>query len=181
VLGAATGTTVSSSGSAALIVVLGILLAFVVLQVAALWRIFTKAGEPGWTSLIPVYNAYVLLKIAGRPGWWLLLYFVPFVNVVIAIIAVHELSKSFGHGGEFTLGLLFLPLLFYPLLGFGSDRYLGPGGVVAGLGYPQQFAPPPPGWYPDPSDPSNAVVKRWWDGRQWTQATSDQHWHGPGA
>jgi len=149
-----------------------------VLQIAALWRIFVKAGEPGWSALIPIYNAYVLLKIAGRPGWWLVLYLIPFVNFVIAIIVAHELSKSFGHGGGFTFGLLFLPLIFYPMLGFGSDRYLGPGGVGA-PGSPQQLSPPP-GWYPDPADPANPAVKRWWDGHEWSAATSDQHWHGPG-
>jgi hypothetical protein len=176
VLTAATVTTTGSAAGAAVAVVLGIMLAFTVLQLAALWRIFDKAARPGWTALIPVYNAYVLLKIAGRPGWWLVLYFIPFVNVVIAVIAVYELSKSFGHGGAFTLGLLFLPLIFYPVLGFGSDRYRGPGGV-AGAPADAQVAAPAPGWYPDPWNP---VATRWWDGQQWSTMTSDQHWHGPG-
>src|SRR5436190_14477279 len=60
--------------------------AVIVLYVAELWIVFTKAGRPGWAALIPIYNTYVVIKIAGRPGWWLLLFLIPIVNVVIAII-----------------------------------------------------------------------------------------------
>ena len=126
---AAISAAASSAAGAVLAVVYVVLAAFAIFEIAAFWRIFTKAGRSGWASIVPVYNAYVVLKIAGRPGWWILLCIIPFVNVVIAIIAIHELSKSFGHGGGFTLGLLCLPMVFYPLLAFGSDRYIGPGGA----------------------------------------------------
>ena len=121
-------------------------LAILLVYVAALWRIFTKAGQPGWAAIIPIYNYYVILKIVGRPWWWLLLYLVPIVNLVILIIVLNDLSKSFGHGVGFTLGLIFLSFIFYPILGFGDSRYLGPAGAPAGPPPP----PPPAGTLPPP-------------------------------
>lgn len=90
------------------------------------WRIFVKAGKPGWAAIIPFYNILVELEIVGRPWWWLLLMFVPVVNVVIAVIILLDLAKVFGRGTGFGLGLIFLPFIFIPILAFGSDRYLGP-------------------------------------------------------
>lgn len=104
----------------------------ILVELAAVWRIFQKAGRPGWAAIIPIYDAYVLLKIVGRPGWWLLFYFVPVVNIIVLIVVYHDLSKSFGHGGGFTVGLVFLSFIFIPVLGFGSSRYVGPGGNALG-------------------------------------------------
>jgi hypothetical protein len=101
-------------------------LAFGLLLLVALWKIFSKAGRPGWISLIPIYNAYVLLKMASKPGWWLILFFVPFVNFVIAILFVVGLARNFGKGGGFVVGLIFLPFIFYPILAFGDAQYSGP-------------------------------------------------------
>jgi hypothetical protein len=115
-----------SSGTTALLVVVSIALA--ILEIAALWRIFTKAGERGWKSLIPIYNTIVLLRIVGRPWWWLLLMVIPFVGIVVAIVVLHDLSKAFGHGILFTLGLLLLPGIMMLVLAFGGSRYHGPGG-----------------------------------------------------
>jgi hypothetical protein len=100
-------------------------LAFAVFFIACFWRIFTKAGEPGWASIIPIYNYYVILKIAGRPWWWLLLYFIPIVNFIIFIIVSIDLAKAFGKGGGFAAGLIFLPFIFIPILAFGSATYQG--------------------------------------------------------
>jgi len=130
VMGLGTLLAASSGASGVLIVVYILVL---VLELASFWRIFTKAGQPGWAVIIPFYNYYVMLKIVGRPGWWLILFFIPFVNFIAAIVVLNDLSKSFGHGGGFTVGLLFLPFIFGPILGFGSDRYLGPAG--GGPGY----------------------------------------------
>jgi Family of unknown function (DUF5684) len=120
-------------------------LAFLVLYIVGGWKVFEKAGEAGWKFIIPIYNLYILLKIVGRPGWWLILYFIPFVNIVILIIVWVDLSKSFGHGVGFALGLIFLPYIFLLILGFGSDRYLGPaasgGASAAGGGPPMPPAP----------------------------------------
>ena len=104
------------------------LLTIVVLMLVAQWKIYEKAGKPGWAALIPIYNMVVLLEIVGKPIWWIILFFVPLVNIVIAIIVVHELSKSFGKDVGFTIGLILVGVIFYPILGFGKDQYIGPGG-----------------------------------------------------
>jgi hypothetical protein len=101
-------------------------LAIAVLLIAAMWKVFTKAGQPGWASLIPIYNLYVLCKIAGRPGWWLLLMLIPLVNFIIIIILCIDIAKSFGNGVGFGLGLAILGFIFWPILGFGSAQYQGP-------------------------------------------------------
>jgi Family of unknown function (DUF5684) len=98
-------------------------LAVVILYVAALWRVFAKAGEPGWACLVPIYNVLVLLRIIGKPAWWILLMIVPLVNIVIAIIEHVELAKAFGKGGGFAAGLIFLPFIFYPILAWGDAQY----------------------------------------------------------
>jgi len=109
-------------------------LVVVVIEIIGLWKIFTKAGKPGWAALIPIYNAFVLLDIVGKPGWWFLLMLIPCVNIVIVIIVINALSKSFGQGAGFTVGLIFLGFIFYPLLGFGDYKYVGPGGIPANFG-----------------------------------------------
>jgi hypothetical protein len=107
-------------------------LVILVIAIAAYWKIFTKAGEEGWKSIIPIYNIVVLLKIVGRPWWWLLLMLIPLVNFVVAIVVMNDLSKSFGHGVGFTLGLIFLSFIFYLILAFGSSQYQGPAGAHGG-------------------------------------------------
>jgi len=101
-------------------------LAVVLLMVASVWKVFDKAGEPGWAALIPLYNVVVLLKIVGRPIWWLLLVMIPFVNFIIGILVAMDLGKSFGQGAGYGLGLIFLPFIFYPMLAFGDASYRGP-------------------------------------------------------
>jgi uncharacterized membrane protein YhaH (DUF805 family) len=103
-------------------------IAVVVFIVAAYWKIFTKAGKPGWACLIPIYNIIVLLEIVGKPWWWLLLMLIPVVNLVFAIWMTNLLSKSFGKSEGFTVGLILLPIVFYPILGFGDAKYQGPAG-----------------------------------------------------
>ena len=103
-------------------------IAFAILVIAAYWKIFVKAGQPGWAAIIPIYNILVLLRVVGRPWWWLLLMLVPFLNLVILIIVLYDLSKSFGHGLGFTLGLIFLNVIFFLILGFGGSQYGGPAG-----------------------------------------------------
>lgn len=94
-----------------------------VLMLAALWKVFAKAGEPGWAAIIPIYNTITLLKIAGKPIWWLLLFLIPGVNLVIIALVMISVAGRFGKGTGFGLGLAFLPFIFYPLLGFGSSTY----------------------------------------------------------
>lgn len=100
-------------------------LALVVLVIAGFWKTFVKAGKPGWGSIIPIYNVILLLEIAGKPIWWIILMFIPFVNIVVAILVSIDVAKNFGKGPGFGLGLAFLGFIFYPILGFGDARYQG--------------------------------------------------------
>jgi hypothetical protein len=101
-------------------------LAFTILVIAACWKIFTKAGQPGWAAIIPIYNLYIWCKIVGRPAWWIILMLIPFVNFIICIILCIDLAKSFGKGAGFGIGLALLGIIFFPILGFGSAQYQGP-------------------------------------------------------
>ncbi|MBC8319803.1 MAG: hypothetical protein H8E34_03670 [Bacteroidetes bacterium] len=93
------------------------------------WRIFEKAGKPGWAALIPIYNTLMLLDIVGKPWWWILLFLIPVVNIVFAVWMTNLLSLSFGKGVGTTLGLLFLSFIFYPILAFSNAEYKGPAGI----------------------------------------------------
>ena len=103
-----------------------IYLVVIIFVLAGMWKMFVKAGQPGWGVLIPFYNMYLQLKIVGRPGWWLILYFITIVNFVVIIIVAVDLAKSFGKGAGFAIGLFFLRFIFIPILGFGSAEYQGP-------------------------------------------------------
>ncbi|HUG83813.1 MAG TPA: DUF5684 domain-containing protein [Euzebya sp.] len=162
-------------------------LAFIVLFIAAAWKLFTKAGEDGWKVLVPFYNIYVFLQIVGRPGWWLLLYFVPLVGFVISIIVAIDTAKSFGKDTAFAVGLIFLSPIFYPILAFGDARYLGPAGPEPRPGYanvgqggygaqgyygaPQGGYQPPPGqnWGQQPQGLPQGQP-------QWGQQPDAQQW-----
>lgn len=105
-----------------------------IICIAAFWRIFEKAGKPGWASLIPIYNIIILLEIIGKPWWWLLMIiFVPLANIIFAIWMTNLLAKSFGKSEGFTVGLIFLGFIFYPILAFGDAKYNGPAGMTAGM------------------------------------------------
>ena len=98
-------------------------LAWVVIQVVSMWRIFEKAGRPGWAAIVPIYNVIVLIQVAGKPGWWCLLMLIPLVNVIVWIIVSIQLAENFGHSALFGIGLLLLGFIFYPILAFGDARY----------------------------------------------------------
>jgi hypothetical protein len=90
-----------------------------------MWKVYTKAGKPGWGILIPIYNMYLLCKICNRPGWWVLLMIIPLVNIIITFIIYIDLAKVFGKGTGFGLGLIFLSFIFLPILGYGDAQYAG--------------------------------------------------------
>src|SRR5437763_3858366 len=117
----------SAAGSAAAqgvaMVALILYAAVLLLVIAGMWKVFTKAGEPGWAAIVPIYNIIVMLKIAGKPAWWFLLMLIPFVNLVVAVILCIALAKNFGKGGGFAAGLVLLAPVFIPILGFGSAKY----------------------------------------------------------
>ncbi len=133
-------TTNTGSGGA---LVLWYIVLYVIFALP-LFFVFKKAGpngDPAWAAFVPIYSFYIMLKVVGRPGWWLIWIFIPFANIIVYIIVLNELSKSFGHGVGFTLGLIFLSWIFLAILAWGSSTYRGPsapnaGGMVA--------APPPP-------------------------------------
>jgi len=100
-------------------------LAIVAFIIVSFWKVFVKAGQPGWGSIVPIYNIYLLIVIARRPWWWLLLSLVPFVNIIIGIMISIDIAKKFGKGTGFGLGLAFLGFIFYPILAFGDAEYSG--------------------------------------------------------
>ena len=106
-----------------------IMVALTIFMIAANWMIYEKAGKPGWACIIPIYSTLVLLEIVGKPWWWLLLMFIPVANIVFAIWMTNLLSKSFGYNEGFTIGLILLPFIFYPIMGFSSVKYKGPAGT----------------------------------------------------
>ena len=105
------------------IIIFGIMVT--VIEIVGAWFMFEKAGEPGWAAIIPVYNYLIAIKIAGKPWWYILLLLIPVVNLVIYIITLDGLSKSFGKGTGFTVGLFFFRFIFIPVLGFGNAVYSG--------------------------------------------------------
>lgn len=121
--------------------VIGMLIYFVVfaLIIVTTWKLYRKANKPGWASIVPVYNYVVLLEIVGRPIWWILLSFVPLVNVYVAFVVALDLAKSFGKSTGFGVANFFVPFITYPILAFSKNvRYAGP--IAEGL---DSFAPAP--------------------------------------
>lgn len=100
-------------------------LAFTVVILVGMWKVYVKAGKPGWACIVPFYNSYCLFDMTFGNGWLFLLTFVPCVNFVMAILAYVKLAKAFGKGGGYAVGLIFLPVIFIPMLGFGDAQYLG--------------------------------------------------------
>jgi hypothetical protein len=103
-----------------------IYLIVLVVMVAGIWKVFQKAGKPGWAAIVPIYNYIVILEIAGKPLWWIILMLIPFVNIVIGIIVTHQISLAFGKGAGMTALLILLPFIGWPMLGFGDAQYQGP-------------------------------------------------------
>ena len=94
-------------------------------MIAAMWKIFAKAGKPGWASIVPIYNIVVWLQVVNRPVWWIILLIIPIVGWVVAIVLTNDLARAFGKGTGWTFGLLLLPFVFYPMLGFSDDAFVG--------------------------------------------------------
>lgn len=122
-----------TSGAAAGIgaVAIVIYLAIIVIMIVGMWKIFEKAGKPGWASIIPIYNLIILLEIVGKPMIWILWLIIPCVNIIFLVWLYNLVSKSFGKSEGFTIGLIIFPFIFWPILGFGSSRYLGPSAAEA--------------------------------------------------
>jgi hypothetical protein len=109
-----------------------VMMVIAVVFIIGYWKVFEKAGQPGWAAIIPIYNAYILTQIAGRPGWWVLLLMIPFINVVIVLLLSIDIAKSFGQSAVFGVVMLFLlSAIGYLVLGFGNYRYIGPAAASA--------------------------------------------------
>lgn len=109
---------------------LAIVIPIVLIAIVAMWRIFTKAGQPGWAVLIPFYNLYILTQVAKRPGWWMLLYFASVIPIAgslcvlfVSIIDTLRLAKLFGKSAGFGMGMILLGIVFLPILAFGDADY----------------------------------------------------------
>ena len=113
----------SAGGGSPVPGIIGLLVGLLI--IVAMWKVFTKAGQPGWAAIIPIYNLYIWCKIVGRPWWWILLMLIPIVNFIVAIVLSIDLAKSFGKGAGFGIGLALLGVIFFPILGFGSAQYQG--------------------------------------------------------
>lgn len=98
-------------------------LAIVALMIAAMWMIFLKAKQHGWAAIVPIYNIIVLLQTTKQPLWMIVLYFIPIANIVVHIIIMVQLANRFGKSGGFAVGLVLLPVIFLPILGFGKAKY----------------------------------------------------------
>lgn len=111
----------------AMMVIVPIYGVILIVLIVANWKLFAKAGQPGWASIIPIYNLVILLQIVGRPTWWIAaILFCPPVGLVFSVIMMVDLAKSFGKGGGFAAGLILLGFIFFPILAFGSSQYQGP-------------------------------------------------------
>lgn len=127
-----------------------------VIFVIGLWKVFVKAGRPGWAAIVPFYNTYTLLKIAGRPGWWLILYFIPIVNFVVALVVALDIAKVFGRSAVFgVLGLWLFSIIGYLMLGFGSSQYVGGSTPVAPATPTPPVTPPTTPTVTPPAAPIN--------------------------
>ncbi len=97
-----------------------------------MWRVFEKAGKPGWAAIIPIYNMLVLLDIAGKPWWWIFVFLlgaIPIVGSILVLVVMaliyYSFAANFGKGAGFTVGLVLLPIVFFPILAFGDAQYVG--------------------------------------------------------
>lgn len=121
-----TTTSVDTAAVAAIMMPIFIIaLVVAVLTIVGYWKIFSKAGEAGWASIIPFYNQYILSKITFGTGWLFLLLLIPFVNFIFMIIMMYKLSKAFDHGIGYTIGLIVLPFIFLLIIAFGKSEYKG--------------------------------------------------------
>jgi hypothetical protein len=117
-----------ANGVATGVLIVYYLLALVigVVTIIGMWKMFAKAGKPGWGAIIPLYNMYCLYDMGWGNGWLFLLTFIPCVGAIFQIILCFKLAKAFGHGAGFGFGILFLQAIFFMILGFGDSDYIGP-------------------------------------------------------
>lgn len=116
----------NAAGAIVGLLILVIELGIAAAMIAGLWKLFVKAGQPGWAAIVPIYNTYVMTQIVGRPILWFILTFIPCVNFVAMVLIMIDLAKSFGKSTGYAIGMILLPFVFIPMLGFGDAQYSGP-------------------------------------------------------
>lgn len=107
----------------AFIIMFIIAIPIVVFLLASMWKVYKKAGYEGWECIVPIYNIYILCKIAGKNGWWVLWLIIPYIGIIFHVIVNIEIAKKFGKSVGFGIGLVFLSFIFWPILGFGDAIY----------------------------------------------------------
>jgi hypothetical protein len=157
-----------------ILILILIYLGIIIVTIAGMWKVFEKAGKPGWAAIIPIYNYIVMAEISGKPTWWGVMVLVPFANIVFAIWLINVTIKSFGKDEGYTIGALFLPFIFWPILGFSKNiAYQGPfcspngqygnnnymNQQINNIGNQQQYNPNNPNPY-DPNNPYNQGPNR---------------------
>lgn len=140
----------NAASAVTLLMVILLVTAVLVVTIVGLWKVYRKAGRPGWAAIVPIYSQWVLAEIAGKPGWWALLQFIPIVNIVITLLIALGVARNFGKGPAFgVIGLLLFSVIGYLILGFGSATYRGNGPVApAGQQMPPAMPPTNPGNMP---------------------------------
>jgi len=113
----------SDLGFSPVLIVLWVIVAVVL--VIANWKIFTKAGKPGWAILVPVYNIVVMIQIIDKPMWWIVMLFIPIANIVFMIKILYNLVLKFGQPGWHVVLALFVGVIYYPYLAFSKASYQG--------------------------------------------------------
>lgn len=103
---------------------ISLMISISVLLATGLWYMFEKAGQPGYASIIPIYNIIVMCNVAKKPTWWVVMFFIPIANIVFLIMMLNGISKNFGKSSGFTVGLVFLNQIFFSILGYGDAQYL---------------------------------------------------------
>ncbi len=130
---AAQSAGAAPGGDTFALVVAGAIAFLVLIWRIGAWCVFAKAGQPGWGALVPIYNIVVGCRVAGRPGWWAVFWILPVVNLVFALIVCLGTARNFGRSARFALGLMFLPFVFMPVLGFSKARFQLGGGIAGGI------------------------------------------------
>jgi len=119
------GAAEAAAGAIGAMIFMLIYLALIILMIAGMWKVFAKAGKPGWAAIIPFYNVFVLVEISGKDIVWFIMFFIPCANIIAAFVVYMEVAKAFGKDPAYGIGMVFLPFIFFPMLGFGSAQYQG--------------------------------------------------------
>lgn len=110
-------------GLTEIILILFILILFILVPIISLWKLFEKAEQSGWAAIVPLYNFIILMRVVNKPWWWALLCIIPYIGFIWMVWSHNLLVKKFGKTELFTVGLIFLPFIFFPILAFGNNEY----------------------------------------------------------